>query len=126
MILGIGTDIIEIDRIRKAYERYGERFLKRVFTQSEVDYCLTKSDPAPNLAARFAAKEAVFKAVNGIVGLKNIPWRGIEVVRAPSGAPSARVTAANTDGLRLHLSMSHSRYYVSVVALVEKDMTELK
>jgi holo-[acyl-carrier protein] synthase len=122
MILGIGTDIIEIDRIRKTFQRYGDRFLARIFTRSESDYCLTKADPAPNLAARFAAKEAVYKAVNGVIGLRGIPWRDIEVVRAPSGAPSVRLYGMDTNGLKIHLSMSHSRDYVSVVAILEQDM----
>ena len=66
-VLGIGIDLIEIDRIRQAWQRHGERFLNRIFTDRELDYCLTKKDPAPSLAARWAAKEAVAKALG--VGL---------------------------------------------------------
>lgn len=63
MVLGIGIDIIEIDRIKETIEKYGERFLNKVYTKDELDYCLKKNNKFQHLAARFAAKEAVFKAM---------------------------------------------------------------
>ena len=68
MILGTGVDIIEVDRIRGSYERFGERFVRRILSDSELGYCLAHRDPAPFLAARFAAKEAISKAFGTGIG----------------------------------------------------------
>jgi len=121
MILGVGTDILEIDRVREVYRKFGGRFLSRIFTPGEVDYCLGKSDPVPSLAARFAAKEAVFKAVNKFLGFKRIPWREIEITRAESGAPHVKLHNVSGDGFSVHVSLSHSRTHVSAVAILEKQ-----
>ena len=81
-MLTTGVDIIEIDRVRRVLEQYGQRFLSRVFTPGEIAYCRGR---APNLAARFAAKEATMKALG--TGVRGVDWKDIEVVRAESGAP---------------------------------------
>ena len=79
-IIGIGTDATDIDRVAKVIERYGERFLQRVFTEGEIAYCLRRRVPAPHFAARFAAKEAAMKAL-GTGHSPEVLWRGVEVVR---------------------------------------------
>ena len=85
-MLTTGVDFVEIDRIAAVLQRYGDRFLQRVFTPGEIAYCRGR---APNLAARFAAKEAVMKSLG--TGFRGVGWRDVEVVRAPSGAPSPRL-----------------------------------
>src|SRR5262245_57237944 len=121
-IIGVGVDIIEIERVRVAAERGGERFLKRVFSEAESAYCRTRRDPAPHLAARFAAKESVIKALRVPPGLGWL-WRDIEVERS-SGPPSIRLTGRALDRARslgvsaCHLSMSHSESHaVAMVVL---------
>src|SRR5512135_2924851 len=86
MILGIGIDIIEVGRIEASYEKFGERFLKRILHPDEISYCLSNSSPGPFLAARFAAKEAISKAFGtGIVA--ELGWQDMEVRRKSSGEP---------------------------------------
>jgi holo-[acyl-carrier protein] synthase len=84
--VAVGVDIIEVDRVRKVYERHGERFLKRVFTEMEVRQCRGK---VTRLAGRFAAKEAISKALG--TGLHGVAWREMEVVQLRSGRPTVRL-----------------------------------
>lgn len=111
-MLTTGVDIIEIDRIQRVLERWGDRFLRRIYTVEEASYCRGR---AQNLAARFAAKEAAMKALG--TGLRGVGWRDIEVVRNEAGAPSlvlhgrARVRAEALGVRELALSLSHSRNY---------------
>src|SRR4249920_3873552 len=86
MILGIGIDIIEVARIRASHEKFGERFLKRIFRPNEIVYCLSHRRPAPFLAARFAAKEAISKAFGTGIG-EHLSWQDMEVGRKESGEP---------------------------------------
>jgi len=105
-----GVDIIEIDRIKGVAERYGERFLRRVYTAREVAYCKGR---APQLASRFAAKEAVMKALG--TGARGVRWRDIEIVREHGHAPTIELhgtalARAQRIGLSdLALSLSHSQ-----------------
>jgi holo-[acyl-carrier protein] synthase len=87
-IIGIGLDATEIDRIEQVLERYGDRFLNRIFTTGEVAYAQRRRNPAPHLAGRFAAKEAAMKAL-GTGHSQGVLWRDIEVVRA-GGPPQLR------------------------------------
>jgi holo-[acyl-carrier protein] synthase len=87
MIIGSGIDLAEIGRIQQSVERYGYRFLDRVFTAAEQAYCLPKRNAAESLAARFAAKEAGAKALGTGIGY-GVRWLEIEVVREPSGRPT--------------------------------------
>ncbi len=96
-IIGIGLDATEIPRIRAAVERYGDRFLERVFTEGELAYCRNHRDPAPSLAARFAAKEAAMKAL-GTGHSMGVGWRDVEVVRE-GGPPELRFHGAAADRL---------------------------
>ncbi|HEY3081985.1 MAG TPA: holo-ACP synthase [Chloroflexota bacterium] len=109
MSAAIGVDLIEVGRIASVLARHGERFLERVFTEGERSYCRRR---APELAARFAAKEAVAKSL--ATGIGAVEWREIEVVRGPSGAPSvelhgrARAVAERLGLGRPLLSLAHT------------------
>jgi holo-[acyl-carrier protein] synthase len=91
MISGLGVDSVEVGRFRKVAKRWGKAFLKRLFTDRELDYCFSHANPYPSLAARFAAKEAVLKALDARALWK---WRDMEVRRAESGRPSIVLTGA--------------------------------
>ena len=121
MIKGIGVDIIEIARIRSTIERTGARFLERVFTPSEIAYCSSKHNPSQHFAARFAAKEAVSKALStGWAGV--FRWKDVEIVNAPSGQPRVHLHGALHNELAavtLHVSISHSDSHVVAMALIE-------
>ena len=120
MKLTTGVDIIEIPRVRQVLERYGERFLERVYTSGEIAYCRGRP---PNLAARFAAKEATMKALG--TGVRGVGWRDIEVVRQESGAPSIRLHGraehrAERLGVReISLSLSHSEDYAVAFVVIQ-------
>ena len=113
-----GVDLIEIDRIAAALQRYGERFLRRIYTPDEIAYCRGR---APNLAARFAAKEAVMKSLG--TGFRGVGWRDVEVVRASSGAPSprlhgrARRRAERLGVTAISISLTHSRGFALAFAV---------
>jgi len=115
-VLGIGVDIIETTRIQASIERFGDRFLRRVFTQGERDYCSAMPFPARHYGARFAAKEAVSKAFGTGIG-SQIGWRDIEVKRKQTGEPfillhgSAADLAATHRLLHAMISLSHSDHY---------------
>jgi holo-[acyl-carrier protein] synthase len=113
MIVGSGIDLAEIGRIQHSVERYGQRFLDRVFTAAEQSYCLRKRNSAESFAARFAAKEAGAKALG--TGISHgVNWLEIEVVREPSGRPTlkfhgrAAEFAARLGAERAALSITHT------------------
>jgi len=124
MILGTGVDIIEVERIRTAVARFGDRFLNRVLTPAELDYCRRHRDPTPCLAARFAAKEAVSKAFGTGIGTA-LGWLDIEVQRRGSGEPhvilhgKGREMYAARAATALQLSLSHTAQYAVAIALLE-------
>jgi holo-[acyl-carrier protein] synthase len=129
MIQGLGVDLVEVGRIKKALDRWGRRFLRRVFTSRERDYCMRKAFPAQSLAARFAAKEAVLKAMGtGLSG--GIRWTDIEVVNDPKGKPEVQVSAriANlAPGQKILLSISHSQQLaIAHAILVESEPASLE
>jgi holo-[acyl-carrier protein] synthase len=111
-MLTSGVDIIEIPRVEQVFQRYGQRFLDRVFTPAEIAYCRGRS---PNLAARFAAKEATMKALG--TGVRGVGWKDIEVIRHESGAPAiqlhgrAKRRAERLGVAEISVSLSHSREY---------------
>lgn len=113
MIVGSGIDLVEIARIQQSVERYGQRFLSRVFTPSEQAYCMRKRNAAESLAARFAAKEAGAKALG--TGISHgVSWLEIEVVREPGGRPAihfhgrAAERAARLGVAHSALSLTHT------------------
>jgi len=85
-VLGIGVDLVECERIQRSIDRFGDRFLHRVFTDGEIEYSMSMKFPARHLAARFAAKEAVSKAFGTGIG-KAMGWRDIDIRKRPSGEP---------------------------------------
>ena len=117
--LATGIDIIEISRVRRVLEQYGRRFLERIFTPDEIAYCRER---APNLAARFAAKEATMKALGP--GVRGVGWKDIEVVRPESGAPSiklhgrCKLRAQRLGVQEIAISLSHSREYAVASVVV--------
>ncbi len=104
-VVAVGVDLTDVPRIRKALGEFPERFVKRILTESEAAYCLSRPDPAPHIAARFAAKEAVIKCLGGGVAFKEIC-----VERAMSGAPSIALTGKAAElaaGRTILISLSH-------------------
>lgn len=125
MILGIGIDIIEIDRIRESADKYGDHFLKKIFTEKELEYCMGKNNKYQHLAARFAAKEAVYKALAS-GWHESSSWQSIEIYNEPNGLPLVKLHGELgkflSDEESLRISMSHSRDYVACVAIIYKKI----
>ncbi len=123
MIYGIGIDIVRNERIRAAVERWGRRFLDRVFTDAELAHCLKRKTPYASLAVRFAAKEALIKAVGS---KKGSSFRDIEVLNSASGKPYINLSGNLKDffsdeNLReAHVSLSHEQEYSVAAVVVEK------
>jgi holo-[acyl-carrier protein] synthase len=124
MIVGTGVDIAEVSRIESSIERFGERFLRRVFTDAEIHYCDSKVNKAERYAARFAAKEAALKAIG--TGLRSgITWHDVEVTREPGGRPTmtfhgvAAQFAAKLGMRRAHLSLSHTKEHAIAYVILE-------
>lgn len=120
MLVGLGVDMVEVGRIKKALDRWGERFLRRVFTSEERSYCTRKAFPEQSLAARFAAKEAVLKAMG--TGLSvGIRWTDVEIVNDKSGKPEVRLEKKITqriDNKRILLSISHTKEFAIAQAIL--------
>jgi len=124
MVIGIGIDIIEIDRIKKSVDEYGDQYLQKVYTPDEIKYCLAKKNKYQHLAARFAAKEAIYKAISSNWS-SEFGWQDMEIINAPNGMPEVKFKGnlekflSNEKSLKI--SMSHSRDYVACVAIVYKS-----
>jgi holo-[acyl-carrier protein] synthase len=124
MIVGTGVDIAEVPRIQAAVDRFGDRFLRRVFTPNEVKYCLSKANSAERLAARFAAKEAAMKAIGTGLHL-GVTWQDVEVIRNPGGRPGIRFTgmaaefAARLGCKNVHVSITHTREQALAMVVLE-------
>lgn len=125
-MLVTGVDIIEIERVKRVYAQYGDRFLRRIYTDVEAAYCRGR---APQLASRFAAKEAVMKLLG--TGVRGVRWRDIEVVRGRGQAPSIRlhgtaVARAEKIGLTdIAVSLSHSREFAVASVVGESERGNL-
>ncbi len=123
-IIGIGTDITEVLRIAQLIERHGELFITRVYTPHEIEYCSLKKAATQHYAGRWAAKEAVLKAL-GTGWRRGITWRDIEVRSLANGAPTITLRAGARDvfdRLRIqtmHISISHSRNHAIAYAIAE-------
>lgn len=124
MIVAIGIDIVEIDRIEEAFARRGDRFRARIFTDAEVEYCEGRASALESYAARFAAKEAAMKAL-GTGWAEGVAWRDIEVVRAETGAPSLNLRGRALERFgemgarKAHLSLTHSRKFAIAEVILE-------
>jgi holo-[acyl-carrier protein] synthase len=121
-IYGIGTDIVECVRIRKMIEKHGELFLRRVYTEREISYCQSRKRATEHFAGRWAAKEAILKAL-GTGWAKGLAWTDVEIHHDPNGKPHVRVGGAVKDFLKQHrvadilLSISHCRTYATAYAM---------
>jgi holo-[acyl-carrier protein] synthase len=126
MVVGLGTDLIEIARIEESLARFGERFLERVYTPGEIAFCGRKKNAAESLAARFAAKEAAAKALGTGIS-RGVGWREIEVVRSPGERPEivfhgrAAERAREMGVKQASLSLTHSREVAMAVVVLEGD-----
>ena len=124
VIIGIGTDLAEVPRIRRSIENYGDRFLRRIYTERERAYSSRKANAAERFAARFAAKEAGMKAIG--TGLRHgISWKDFEVVNEPSGRPTlilsgvAKQIAERLGARRISLSLTHTAEMAFAVVVLE-------
>ena len=123
-ILGIGVDLVECARIQHSLDRFGERFLQRIFTAGEIEYSQSMKYPARHLAARFAAKEALSKAFGTGIG-KSMGWKDIDIHRKPSGEPfvvlegSAKQLATDRGVGKVWISLSHTEGHAMAVIVLE-------
>jgi len=123
MVLGIGVDIVEVERLEKAVTRFGNRFLNRVFTEQEIAYSMSKTHSYQKLASRFAAKEAAFKAL----GTGVTTWKEAETTIEPSGKPNlklhgqAAVHARSLGVVRSHISASDTEHHAVAVVVLEGE-----
>ncbi len=124
MILGIGTDLAEVHRIKDSVSRFGDRFLNRIYTVREREYAMAKANAAERLAARFAAKEAGMKAI-GTGWSRGVTWKDFEVVNEPSGRPTLKLSgvaleiAGSIGVARISLSLTHTQSMSLAVVILE-------
>jgi holo-[acyl-carrier protein] synthase len=119
MVQGIGSDIIEISRIRASIERHHEHFINKIFTKHEIGYCTQHRDPIPRYAGRFAAKEAIAKAL-GKGFREGIGWHDIEIMNNADGMPYVNLSSelqATFDNPKIIITISHCREYATATAL---------
>ncbi len=124
MVLGTGIDIIEVARIEASYQKFGERFLKRILRPGEIAYCFRYRKPGPFLAARFAAKESISKAFGTGIGA-HLSWLDMEVAHRERGQPfvilhdRGQALLAARGARTVHLSLSHTETYAAALAILE-------
>lgn len=113
MILGNGIDIIEIERIERAINRWGDMFLEHVYTADEIKWARSHKFPYPHFAGRFAAKEAIFKAL----GDPRVTWLDLNIINEPSGKPYCHYHKYDFNN-HIHLSISHTKIYAVAQAII--------
>ena len=124
-IIGVGIDVVQISRMRRAIARWADRFLARILSANERRYCEARRDAAPHVAARFAAKEAGLKALG--IGWIGGSWTDLEVVNAPSGQPSLRLSGraaqrmAELGGTALFVSLTHDGDYAAAQVVISRQ-----
>ena len=128
MIQGVGIDIIHNNQIKKSIKKYGERYLDKVFTRGEQEYCNSRPDPVPHFAARFAAKEACIKACGARLTRSGQIMRNMEVVLDERGCPSFQLHGETAERIpeknfRIHLSLTHDKMVASAVAVLESVLS---
>lgn len=127
--IGVGVDLVEVSRVAAIIADKGSRVFERLLTAAERAYCESRPDPATHVAVRLAAKEAVYKALQGSEAARGIGWREIEVTRAPDGRPAVELSglaAARAHELsvgRVLLSLSHTHQAAVAVAILERGDT---
>jgi holo-[acyl-carrier protein] synthase len=123
-LIGLGIDLVDLERVRRMLEDKGEHAMHRLFTADERAYLATRPDPTGHAAARMAAKEAVYKAMQSLPGARAIGWRDIEVTRDEEGRPAIRLhgvaqqLAAEQGGVHIQVSLTHSSTAAGAVAVV--------
>ena len=123
IVRGVGTDLIECERIAKVFERQKDRFLKRVYTEGELAYCLKMKNPIPHLAARFAAKEAVSKCFTTGIG-ESLGWKSIEVMKGEREEPiiqldeKGKALLEKLGGKDVLVSLAHTENYGTAYAVI--------
>jgi holo-[acyl-carrier protein] synthase len=135
MIIGIGTDIVKIDRIKKAVHRWDRKFLDRIYTKDELSFCFLKKNPFPHLAGRFAAKEAAIKALSSIASasrtppasmnkIKHLNMGDIEINNDKKGAPYIIIKnpylIPEKMNFTIHVTISHEKTYAVATVVIEK------
>ena len=124
-VIGVGIDLVDLERIRSLLASKGEQAMTRFFSQKERDYLSTRPDPTGHAAARIAAKEAVYKAMQALTGARGIGWREIEVSRDLEGRPAIQLhglaarLSQEQGGLRIQISLTHSALSAGAIAVVE-------
>lgn len=114
MIIGTGVDITEVRRLRQAIEKWGDEFLSRIFTKEELENAKTKGSLYQHLAGRFAAKEAVFKAL----GDKKLNWKDVQVLNNIDGSPKCMILNGRGKKADIHISISHVKNYAVASAII--------
>ena len=127
-VSGVGFDLVDLADFARTLQRSGDRFLNRIYTEAEIEYCRSQPHPSQHFAVRFAAKEAAMKAL-GLAGDEQISWREFEVVRKQSGAPELVLHGEALEKCRdqrlrwLHLSLSHSLGAAGAVVIAESEQS---
>ncbi|PIO49168.1 MAG: holo-[acyl-carrier-protein] synthase [[Chlorobium] sp. 445] len=115
----LGIDIVEIPRIETAVARYGEKFLRRILTEKEIQYCYSKANPFESIAVRFACKEAIAKALGSGIS-KKFHWQSVEILRDKHGKPKVKL-CQKVKGLsakKISVSMSHTHHHAVAIAII--------
>ena len=120
-IIGTGIDIIEIDRIAQSIERWGDSFLQHVFVEEEIAYAQRHKNAAQHFAARFAAKEAVYKALND----RTLGWKDIKILNGKNGQPYCQLQANQKHPINIYISLSHSKNHAIANAIITNEPERL-
>lgn len=115
-IVGTGVDITEVRRLRQAVEKWQDSFLEKVFTQEELENAKKRGSIYQHLAGRFAAKEAIFKAM----GDRTLSWQDVVVLNKEDGSPYCKILNGKGKGLNIHISISHVKTYAVACAIITK------
>lgn len=127
ILLGIGIDVVEVDRVKSSMDEFSEKFLSRIFTAKERKYCARQKRPEIHFAARFAAKEAISKAFGTGIG-KDVGWLDMEITRRESGEPevtlsgAAKGLAATRGVTQVMVSLTHAQHYAAANAVIMGEM----
>ncbi|MCC7430231.1 holo-ACP synthase [bacterium] len=116
-LIGIGTDLVEIARIKQSLEKFGENFLQKIFSEEEILYCKSKNNFFETLAGKFAGKEAVFKAFK--TSRKNLEWKSIKILNKEDGSPFV-ILPQNFDSFQVEISISHTKDFAQAFCVVMK------
>ncbi len=118
MVIGTGVDITEVRRLRRAVDKWGRDFLQRVFTEQELENAKSRGSLYQHLAGRFAAKEAVFKAL----GDKGLVWKDVEILNDSEGRPYCVILNNRHKGIEVYISISHVKTYAVATALITQKI----